>query len=178
MNYFEPITRYYIIDILNEENINILIGENVNLWDYVKDNFPVLFALEQERIELLRKGIKSTSKEYREHHQLILYALNTLNLPGHLLARGDNSTTVMEPATGIRFFDTKDGVPELETRRVSDEELGGYYIHEYASKVHNFFAPSIATKESANLTPDEMRHERKMSIMRRKKRVMRLKKGK
>lgn len=165
MNYFEPVTKYYIINLFDRYKDNILLG-NISLSNYVKENFPILNTLEQERVDMLNKEVRKDSEQYIKHCLLISYAYNYLNLPQYLLGRGDDSIIATEPVTNTKIY--SDG---LKYRRVSDLELGEYYMSDYEERVNNFFNPSKETKRRANLTKDELINEKRKNTFARRVKI-------
>ncbi|MBQ7136440.1 MAG: hypothetical protein IJO43_00485 [Bacilli bacterium] len=155
MNYFKPKTKYYIVDILSKGNEELEFY-GTNIYEYVKETFPVLYDLEQERQNLLRMGIKQNSEDYRQHVKLMHFALRYLNLPRYLLASGDNDIFAIEPVTGNKIETMDKDVYTLEDRRVSDVNLENYYVSNYEEKARNFFEPTLETQRRAKLSIEHL----------------------
>lgn len=155
MNYFKPDKYYYIIPILKID-LGLMLGEEKSLYEYVKDNFPILRQLDNERAEILYGSNVPTviNSEYLKHQQLITDSLEALNLPKYILALG-NEFEAIEPVTGKKITQRVNDNITLKSYRVSDCELESYYISDYEKKVNNFFKPDITTLDSAKKNKQE-----------------------
>ena len=155
MNYFKPEKYYYIIPILKID-LGLIVKDDKSLYEYVKENFPILRQLDNERADLLYGGgmPQGINSEYKRHQQLINDSLDYLNLPKHILAIG-NEHEAIEVVTGTKIKErVKDNIT-LKTYRVSDCELEEYFINNYESKVNNFFNPDITTLEETKKSKED-----------------------
>lgn len=176
MNYFEPKTKCYIIDILSKGNEELEFY-GINIFEYVKETFPLLYKLEQEKQDLLRMGIKKDSVDYREYVQLTQFALQYLNLPRYLLASGDNDIYAIEPVTGNKIETIDRDIYGLEDIRVSDVNLENYYVSNYEEKARNFFEPTLETKRRAQFSVEQLAMIKVKHDIYNKKNVIVLRKG-
>lgn len=170
MNYFEPITRYYIINVIDWGNTNLQLDQT-NLADYINQTFPILGVLNQEK----RKALVNQDPDKLKQYSLLLhFAVNYLKLPRRLLVRG-NSEFAVEPVSNKKFHSLNH---ELANRRVNDQELENYYISDYESLVNNFFNPSLETQSKANLSIEQLEEKRCLQQKQTRRKIKKYQKNK
>lgn len=180
MNYFKPEKYYYIIPILKID-LGLIVKDNKCLYEYVKENFPILRQLDDEGAEILYGDElpRFINEKYIDHKKIIKDSLNYLHLPKHILAIGDENEAI-EPVTGIKIKErVKDNIT-LKTYRVSDCELEEYFINNYESKVNNFFNPDVTTIEEAKKSKEDFvstieKNRIRNAIVKRKKIINKMK---
>jgi len=89
----------------------------------------------------------------------------------------NDSSIILEPVSNTPIYDSNEDISELESRRVSDTDLGAYYINDYARKVRNFFYPSFITRNRAKLTMKELMKERELNVKIKRKLLKQIGKG-
>lgn len=168
MNYFEPITKYYIINIIDCGNTKLQLDQT-NLANYINQTFPILGVLNQEK----RKALVNQDPDRLKQCSLLLsFAVNFLKLPRYLLVRG-NSEMAIEPVSNKKVYSVNH---ELANRRVNDQELENYYLADYESLVDNFFNPSLETQSKATLSIEQLEEKRRLHQKQTRRKIKRYQK--